>query len=99
MYMFLKQMQVGHMAIFAYIVGDPESGEGLVVALKRPENKEGRKTLKLKGLDGEASYQVTNLDTKKSWTVAGSQLMGAGLEIELANQPDSALIQYLRVEK
>lgn len=31
MYMFLKQMQVGHMAIFAYIVGDPESGEGLVI--------------------------------------------------------------------
>jgi glyoxylase-like metal-dependent hydrolase (beta-lactamase superfamily II) len=29
--MFLKQMQVGHMAIFAYVVGDPESGEGLVI--------------------------------------------------------------------
>ena len=31
MYMFLKQMQVGHMAIFAYVLGDPESGEGLVI--------------------------------------------------------------------
>jgi hydroxyacylglutathione hydrolase len=29
--MFLKQMQVGPMAVFAYIIGDPESGEGLVV--------------------------------------------------------------------
>jgi len=29
--MFLTQMQVGHMAIFAYIVGDPESGEALVI--------------------------------------------------------------------
>jgi len=29
--MFLKQMQVGHMAVFAYIIGDTESGEGLVV--------------------------------------------------------------------
>lgn len=29
--MFLKQMQVGHMAVFAYIVGDPKSGEGLVI--------------------------------------------------------------------
>jgi hydroxyacylglutathione hydrolase len=29
--MFVKQMQVGHMAVFAYIVGDPESGEGLVI--------------------------------------------------------------------
>lgn len=29
--MFLKQLQVGHMAILAYIVGDEESGEGLVI--------------------------------------------------------------------
>ena len=29
--MFVKQMQVGHMAVFAYIVGDPDSGEGLVI--------------------------------------------------------------------
>ena len=29
--MFLKQMQVGHMAVFAYIVADRESGEGLVI--------------------------------------------------------------------
>jgi hydroxyacylglutathione hydrolase len=29
--MFVKQMQVGHMAVFAYIVGDPENGEGLVI--------------------------------------------------------------------
>lgn len=29
--MFIKQMQVGFMAVFAYIVGDPESGEGLVI--------------------------------------------------------------------
>ena len=29
--MFLKQLQVGHMAVFAYIIGDKESGDGLVV--------------------------------------------------------------------
>jgi hydroxyacylglutathione hydrolase len=28
---FLKQIQVGHMAVFAYIVGDRENGEGLVI--------------------------------------------------------------------
>jgi len=28
---FLKQMQVGHMAVFAYLVGDRETGEGLVI--------------------------------------------------------------------
>lgn len=29
--MFLKQMQVGHMAVFAYLLGDPEAGEALVI--------------------------------------------------------------------
>ncbi|MDD5722314.1 MAG: MBL fold metallo-hydrolase [Syntrophales bacterium] len=29
--MFLQQIQVGNMAVFAYIVGDKESGEGLVI--------------------------------------------------------------------
>lgn len=29
--MFLKQMQVGAMAVFAYLIGCPETGEGLVV--------------------------------------------------------------------
>jgi hydroxyacylglutathione hydrolase len=29
--MFVEQMQVGHMAVFAYIIGDRESGEGLVI--------------------------------------------------------------------
>ena len=29
--MYLHQVEVGHMAVFAYIVGDPESGEGLAI--------------------------------------------------------------------
>ncbi len=86
-------------AWMAYQLDLPETGEGLVVALKRPESREGRQTLRLKGLDEEADYRLTNVDTKKTWTVEGRRLMGAGVEIELANQPDSALIQYLRIEK
>ena len=29
--MFLKQLQVGHMAVFAYILGDEETGEAIVI--------------------------------------------------------------------
>ena len=29
--MFIKQRQVGQMAVFAYLVGDEESGEALVI--------------------------------------------------------------------
>ena len=29
--MFIKQLEVGHMAVFAYIVGDPDSVQALVI--------------------------------------------------------------------
>jgi glyoxylase-like metal-dependent hydrolase (beta-lactamase superfamily II) len=29
--MYLKQIQVGNMAVFAYLIGDPENGDGLVI--------------------------------------------------------------------
>jgi glyoxylase-like metal-dependent hydrolase (beta-lactamase superfamily II) len=29
--MFIKQMQVGHMAVFAYLIGNPITGDGLVI--------------------------------------------------------------------
>jgi glyoxylase-like metal-dependent hydrolase (beta-lactamase superfamily II) len=29
--MFVKQIQVGHMAVFAYLIGDPITGDGLVI--------------------------------------------------------------------
>ena len=29
--MFVKQMQVGHMAVFAYLIGDPVTGDALVI--------------------------------------------------------------------
>jgi hydroxyacylglutathione hydrolase len=31
MMMFVKQMQVGHMAVFAYLVGDSITGDALVI--------------------------------------------------------------------
>jgi alpha-galactosidase len=83
----------------AYQLELPESGEGLIVVLKRPGSKESRKALKLKGLIEGATYQVTDLDSKQSRTLPGSRLTGEGLDVELAGQPDSALIRYRRIAK
>lgn len=33
--MFVKQMQVSSMAVFAYIVGDPITGDALVIEIGR----------------------------------------------------------------
>ena len=63
----------------------------------RSGSKQGKETLRLKALANEATYQLTNLDTTQTQTLSGSRLTGVGLEVELARQPDSALIRYRRV--
>jgi alpha-galactosidase len=83
-------------AWIAYQLDLPESGEGLVVALKRPKSMVKGQRLRLFGLDGAATYEVTNLDSSQSRKIAGSVLTGQGLELVLTGQPDSALVRYAR---
>jgi alpha-galactosidase len=97
-YPLTKYSQAGDVWM-AYQLDLPEAGEGLIVALKRPGSKQVRGTLRLKGLDGAAVYQITNLDSRQSQTLPGSRLLGEGLEVELSKQPDSALIRYSRTAK
>lgn len=83
----------------AYQLDLPERGEGLIVVLKRPGSQQNKEIFRLKGLAYDATYQVVNLDSTQSQTLPGSRLLGEGLEVELAKQPDSALIRYCRIAK
>jgi alpha-galactosidase len=83
-------------AWMAYQLDLPESGEGLLVVLKRPKSTQKSQRLRLFGLDRGASYDVTNLDSSESGKIAGSALADQGLEVMLAGQPDSALVRYSR---
>jgi hypothetical protein len=83
----------------AYQLDLPESGEGLIVVLKRPGSQQNREIFRLKGLAYDATYQVVNLDSTQSQSLPGSRLLGEGLEVELAQRPDSALIRYSRIIK
>jgi hypothetical protein len=83
----------------AYQLDLPESGEGLIVVLKRPGSQKNREIFRLKGLAYDAAYQVVYLDSTQSQTLPGSRLLGEGLEVELAKHPDSALIRYCRIAK
>jgi hypothetical protein len=83
----------------AYQLDLPETGEGLIVVLKRTESKQSRETFRLKALADEATYQLMNLDSTQSQILPGRRLTGKGLEVELAKQPDSALIRYCRIAK
>ena len=70
--MFLKQMQVGHMAVFAYIVGDPESGEGLVIdpaadvdGILREAGKKGVRIKYIVNTHGHVDHISGNQEMKK----------------------------------
>jgi alpha-galactosidase len=83
-------------AWMAYQLDLPESGEGLLVVLKRPKSAVKSQRLRLFGLDRGAAYEVTNLDSSQSQKIGGNVLTDQGLEVMLAGQPDSALVRYAR---
>ncbi len=80
----------------AYQLDRPDRGDGLVVALRRPDSPYPVARLPLRELAADASYMVTNLDTNAEITASGRELLDAGLEIAIYSQPGSALVMYRR---
>jgi glyoxylase-like metal-dependent hydrolase (beta-lactamase superfamily II) len=70
--MILKQMEVGQMAVFAYLVGDKESGEGLVIdpagdvdKIMAAVDKSGLKIRYIVNTHGHVDHIAGNADMKK----------------------------------
>jgi alpha-galactosidase len=72
----------------------------VVQAFFRDENNnqvEPAKTLRLRGLDPAAMYQVTDLDAATPSTISGSHLMHEGLQVKFLTKPGAAVITYKKV--
>lgn len=80
----------------AYQLDRPEKGQGLVVALRRPQSPYEAARFPLRGLAEQATYRVTNLDTGAQTTQAGKALLRDGLEVQVETQPGSVLLLYER---
>ncbi len=76
----------------------PDTGEGMVQAFRRDKCIFESGRLKLQGLDPAARYEVTDLDTGKSKTMAGKLLAAKGLLVTMDSTPGSALYHYRRVK-
>ncbi len=80
----------------AYQLDRTDLGQGLVVALRRPDSPYQSARFPLRGLEEKAAYQVTDLDTGERTTRSGADLARDGLEVVLRARPGSALLVYER---
>ncbi|MHB1461439.1 MAG: NPCBM/NEW2 domain-containing protein [Armatimonadota bacterium] len=72
----------------------PETGDGMVQAFRRDQSYYTSTAFCLRGLEPDASYTVTDLDTNGTSVHTGKELMEKGLDITIAAKPGSALIVY-----
>jgi alpha-galactosidase len=72
----------------------PEAGEGMVQVFRRHNSFYESAGFPLRGLEREASYVVTNLDTGRAETRRGHELLERGLTVSLTAKPDAALLVY-----
>lgn len=75
----------------------PDLGSGMVLAFRRQASPFAALTARLRSLDPEARYEVTDRDDGSVQTTSGRGLMEKGIEIRIAGQPGSRLLLYRRV--
>jgi hypothetical protein len=64
----------------------PDRQSGVVLALRRIDNRESTKTIRLRGLDPDARYEVTDLGSKAPAIATGRALLDQGLTIEIGKK-------------
>lgn len=74
----------------------PEAGEGMIQIFRRHNSFYESARFKLLGLDAEADYLVTNLDTGVQESRSGRELLNDGLPVTIAAKPGVAILTYQR---
>ncbi|MBI2927600.1 MAG: alpha-galactosidase [Verrucomicrobia bacterium] len=69
-------------------------GEGLVQVFRREHSAYETARFKLRGLEPDTRYTVTNLDAPEPRELTGRELMEIGLQVELPERPSAAVITY-----
>ena len=75
----------------------PDAGAGFVQAFRRFCADDFLR-FRLRGLDPDARYTVTDLDRNEPRVVTGRELIDPGLRVEIANRPGAAIVTYKRVQ-
>ena len=75
----------------------PDLGEGMVQAFRRAESPDESARFLLRGLEPDARYTLTDLDTGHTEQLAGQQLMQEGLPITIQQRPSAPVVLYRKV--
>ena len=78
----------------SYQLDRPDLRAGLIVALRRPDSPYENARFRLRGLNPNASYLITNLDTGAQQWRPGAELLRSGVAVSISEKPGSALITY-----
>lgn len=82
----------------AWQLDRPEEGQGVVQVFRRQENTDTEKLLKLRGLDPNAMYIITNLDEKQPQTTGGRKLVEKGLHVTIPDKRRAIILSYRKTE-
>ena len=85
-------------AWLAWQFDQPERGEGMVQAFRRPSSPLEEACFKLRGLDRKARYTVRNLDAPGVAEFSGQELMDKGLPVAIREQPGAAVVTYKQLK-
>jgi alpha-galactosidase len=77
----------------------PDLGAGLIQAFRRPDCPYVSAQYKLRSLEPDARYLVSDWDAAGTRQITGRELMENGLLIAIRAQPGAALLTYKRADK
>ena len=72
----------------------PELGQGVVQAFRRPESVDESRRFRLRGLEPDAQYVLTDVNSGPAQTAAGRDLIEKGLLITSPKRPGALVILY-----
>lgn len=90
----LTHQQRSPAAWSAYHLYLPETKEGMILALRRPQSDVRAMTFDLLTIDPTKRWKFEDYDSGKTWTASGEEIREKGFEIVISNRRDSRLIFY-----
>jgi len=76
----------------------PDLGGGIVQAFRRSESLFVSAQFKLRGLDPNAAYEITDLDIGQPREVQGRELVQEGIVVTVNDKPGAVIFQYKKVQ-